>query len=240
MLLSLVIPFYNEEESAKRVVGDLSSALDGAALDYELILVNNGSVDATPQILNALAKEKPHRLKVVNVPVNQGYGWGIINGLKTASGEFIGHMCGDGQIKPQDVIRVVDMLQSGDYDLVKVKRTVRRDRIIRRVLSKSYNLLFMVVFNVGTLDVDVSPKILKKESLARISPESKDWFIDPEIMIKAKYLGLRMAEVPVEFLDRERGKSHVALATIGEFARNMLDYKFGGALREWKTGVSRS
>lgn len=234
MLLSLVIPFYNEEESARPVVSELVNAFEKAAVDCELVLVNNGSVDATPRILQELAKEKPSRLKVVHVPVNQGYGWGIINGLKLASGDYVGHMCGDGQIRPQDVLRVFDCLRNGNYDLVKVKRTVRKDRIIRRVLSKAYNLLFFTAFNVKTLDVNSSPKILKKEALAVISPQAKDWFIDAEIMIKAKYLDLRISEVPVEFLEREKGKSHVSFATIGEFARNMLDYRFGRGLSSWK------
>lgn len=239
--LSLVIPFYNEEKNVKRVVSGLVNDFEKGSIDYELILVNNGSVDKSPQMLENLAKEKPDKIRVVHVPVNQGYGWGIINGLKNTSGEYVGFMCGDGQIKPQDVIKVFNSIRKGNYDLVKVKRVDRKDGIIRKVLSPVYNFLFLVVFNVGTMDVNGSPKIFKRELLATISPSSKDWFIDAEIMIKAKYLNLKVGEVPVEFLRREKGRSHVELTTILEFARNMFNYRLGrGGIKEWKQKALKS
>ena len=232
--LSLVIPFYNEEKNVRSVVNGLIAELGKADVDYQLVLVNNGSVDDTPQILEDLARDKPDRITVAHVPVNQGYGWGIINGLKLASGEFVGHMCGDGQIKPQDVLKVFDSIKKGNYGLAKVKRVSRRDGIIRRMLSVSYNLLFQFAFSVKTLDVNGSPKILKREYMDRISPVSKDWFIDAEIMIKAKYLNLTVAEVPVDFLCRERGRSHVDVTTIWEFTKNIFSYKLGRRIKTWK------
>jgi glycosyltransferase involved in cell wall biosynthesis len=240
MKLSLAIPFYNEEKNVKRVVSELVNEFEKASIDYELILVNNGSIDDTPHLLENLAKENPKRIKLVHVPVNQGYGWGSIGGFKEASGECVGYMCGDGQIKPQDVLMVFDCINTEDYDLVKVKRAVRKDGIIRKVLSRAYNFLFLVFFNVKTLDVNASPKIFKRELLAKISPASKDWFIDAEIMIKAKYLKLKVREVPVEFLHREKGRSHVGFTTILEFARNMFDYKLGRGIREWKQKTIKS
>ncbi len=236
----MVIPFYNEERNARGVVDGLVSSFDEASIDYELILVDNGSTDGSPQILEDLAEEQPDRIKVVHVPVNQGYGWGIISGLKMARGEFAGYMCGDGQIRPQDVARVFDRIRNEGYDLVKAKRVARHDGIIRKVLSAGYNLLFLFTFNVKTLDVNGSPKVVRRTLLERIAPESKDWFVDAEIMIKAKCLKLRMAEVPVEFLRREAGRSHVALAAIWEFTRNMSSYRFGRGMKEWKQRTLRS
>ena len=130
-----MIPFYNEEKNISRVVRGLVNSFEKASTDFELILVDNGSIDGSPQILESLAKEKPDKIKGVHVPVNQGYGWGIINGLKNASGEYVGFMCGDGQIKPDDVLRVFDCIKNESYDLVKVKRVAWKDGIIRKVLS---------------------------------------------------------------------------------------------------------
>lgn len=240
MPLSLVIPFYNEEKNIQRVVNGLINSFGESSIDYELILVNNGSADETPQILEDLAKEKPDKIKVVHIPVNQGYGWGIINGLKNASGEYVGFMCGDDQIKPEDVLRVFSSVKNENYDLAKVKRVARKDGIIRKVLSTAYNFLFLVMFNARTLDVNGSPKIFKRELLALISPSSKDWFIDAEIMIKAKYLNLKAGEVPVEFLRREKGVSHVEFTTMLEFAKNMFNYRLGRGIKEWKRKVPRS
>ncbi len=240
MSLSLVVPFYNEEKNVRGVVSGLASSFDDASTDYELILVNNGSADKSPQILEDLARERPNRIKVVHVPVNHGYGWGIISGLRLASGKFVGYMCGDGQVKPADVAKVFDSIKNGDCDLAKVKRITRRDGLVRKILSTGYNLLFLLAFNVKTLDVNGSPKVLRRELLETISPTSKDWFIDAEIMIKAKCLNLRIAEIPVEFLRREEGRSHVAFSTILEFVQNMLNYKLGRGMREWKQKVPKS
>lgn len=236
--LSLVVPFYNEEENITNVVNGLRTTCEKALVNYELVLVNNGSTDNSASILEDLAKKEPNKIKVFKIPVNQGYGWGIINGLKNASGEYVGFMSGDGQTKPEDLLRVFRGI-SEDCKIVKAKRTVRNDGIARKVLSKACNLLFLALFNVKTSDVNGSPKILKNELLRKIAPTSKDWFIDAEIVIKAKYLNLKIKELPVEFLRREKGKSHVSFSTIFEFARNILNYRFGGGLREWKQAVQR-
>ncbi|MBM2824867.1 MAG: glycosyl transferase, family 2 [Dehalococcoidales bacterium] len=240
MGLSIVIPFYNEENNIRRVVDGLVDSFEQASIDYELVLVNNGSIDKSPQILEELSKQSPHRIKVVHVGVNQGYGWGIISGLKQVSGEFVGYMAGDGQIAPSAVVNVFDRISKEGYDLVKVRRVVRNDGTIRKILSVSYNLLVKVIFNVDTMDVNGTPKIFKRELLEVFSPVSKDWFIDTEIMVKAKYLGLKVGEVPVEFLPRKEGKSHVRSTTIWEFARNVLNYEFGRGVREWKRKTSKS
>ena len=240
MSLSLVIPFYNEEENIGRVVGGLVNSFGNSSIDYELILVNNGSVDETPQILEDLAKEQPNKIKVVHVPVNQGYGWGIINGLKNTSGEYVGFMCGDGQIKPEAVIMVYHQIEQENCDLAKVRRVSREDGLWRKIISLVYNRIFWVMFRVASPDINITPKIFHKDWLERFQLTAKDWFIDAEIMIKAKYLNLKVDEVPVEFLRREKGRSHVVLTTIWEFARNMLNYKLGRGVKEWKQKTLRS
>jgi len=228
MTLSLVIPFYNEGENIERVVSDLIDNFEKGSIDYELVLVNNGSDDNSPQILENLAKENPDRIKIAQVSVNQGYGWGIINGLKIASGEYVGFMCGDGQIKPEDVILVYHQIEQENYDLVKVKRVSREGGLWRKIISLVYNRLFWVMFRVASLDINGTPKIFHKDCLERFQLTAKDWFIDAEIMIKAKYLNLKVGEVLVEFLRREQGKSHVGFITILEFAKNMFNYRLGG------------
>jgi dolichol-phosphate mannosyltransferase len=234
MNLSIVIPFYNEEANVHKVVGGLVELFEKSAIDYELILVNNGSKDKTPQILEELAGEKPQRIKTVQVPINQGYGWGVINGLKVTAGDYTCIMSGDGQTRPEDALKIYECLLSEKCDLVKAKRAVRRDRAIRKILSFSFNSLFALAFNVRTMDINGSPKIFKKEYLPIFNLVSKDWFLDAEIMIKAKYLNLYSKEVSVEFLHREKGKSNVRWSTIFEFLGNMYEYRMGKGIREWK------
>ena len=81
--LSIAIPFYNEEDNIKSVVKSLENELNKSRIDYELILINNGSSDSTPKIIEKLRKNNP-RIKQVNIAKNQGYGFGIISGLNAA------------------------------------------------------------------------------------------------------------------------------------------------------------
>jgi glycosyltransferase involved in cell wall biosynthesis len=179
-------------------------------------------------------------VKMVHVRVNEGYGWGIINGLLQASGDFAGHMCGDGQIRPDDMMRVIQRLEQHPDSIAKVRRITRHDGAMRKFLSSGYNTLFRIMFGVRCMDINGSPKFLRRTIIEKMELISKDWFIDAEVMIKAGILGLEIEELPVEFLRRERGRSHVAFTTIFEFLNNMAAYRFGKRTREWKRRTLRS
>ena len=108
--LSLVIPFYNEEENIEKVVNQMINKLKEEKIDYELVIVDNGSWDNTTKMSKELEK-KYEPIKVVRVEKNEGYGWGIISGLKICRGEYIGWMGGDDQNSPDDVSRVFKRLK---------------------------------------------------------------------------------------------------------------------------------
>jgi len=237
MTLSLAIPFYNEEKNINKVVSGLINSFEKASIDYKLILVNNGSYDNSPRILENLANEKPDRITVVHVEVNQGYGWGIISGLRLADSDYVGYMCGDGQTKPDDVVGVYRLIEQDKCNLAKAKRISRGDGLWRRTISFVFNRLFWIMFRVPSQDINGTPKIFKRDWLENLYPTSKDWFIDAEVMIKARYLAMKIGEVPTEFLPREKGKSHVALATSLEFIKNMLSYRFLGGIKQWKQRI---
>src|SRR3989344_8059999 len=103
--LSIVVPFYNEEETVELLTNTLINEFNKNNIDYELILVNNGSDDKTSEIVNKLS-EKYKNVKAVHVKVNQGYGWGILNGLKIANGGYVGYMDGDFEIQPSGLLNV--------------------------------------------------------------------------------------------------------------------------------------
>lgn len=102
MKLSIVVPCYNEAENIPKLLAAYAEVI--TRNDLEIILVNNGSTDETAQVLMQLLPRYESFLKVVTVPVNQGYGFGILEGLRAATGEFIGWTHGDLQTPPRDVI----------------------------------------------------------------------------------------------------------------------------------------
>ncbi len=230
--LSLVLMFYDEEENVVRVVGDLVSTLEGAGFDFNLILVDNGSRDRTSRLIGDLTGSDP-RLKKVTVKENLGLGWGVISGLSAAEGVWVGYMAGDGQVDPADVVKLLN-LREERYDLIKVRRKQRQDGFVRAWISNVYVMLLCLAFGLPFYDINATPRIFRKKLLDRLQLKSRDWFLDAELMIKSRFLGLSVAEVPITFLKREGGSSSVTPRTIFEFLKNIARYRFGKELREWK------
>ncbi|MFH2069958.1 MAG: glycosyltransferase family 2 protein [Elusimicrobiota bacterium] len=225
--LSIVIPFYNEEENVEKVCGDLSNEFTKHSIHYEIVAVNNGSYDRTPELLKKLAGKYP-QIKVVTVEINQGYGWGVIQGLKSATGKYVGYMAGDGQIKPEDVVRVFKKIKEEGLDFAQGKRITREDGFLRKINSKIFNILFQFFFPNPSIDIGSNPKIFTRSLYEKISPVSKDWFIDSEFIIKSSSLGAKMSEVPLSFQKREKGNSHIKLSASFQMLKNILRWKFYG------------
>lgn len=228
--LSLVIPFYNEEEGCELVIQRLVEKLEYYQIDYELIPVNNGSTDQTEKIIDRCAQQHP-RIKVVTVACNQGYGWGILSGLSQSTGRFVGYVDGDLQVPPDAVIRVFNCAREQDADIGKGTRVTRSDGLKRRIISTTYNIMFKVLFHCPVQDVNAKPKVMKRHCLSQLDLQSKDWFIDAELIIKAHAYGMRIAEVPIDFLPRKQGASKIRMGAIFEFIRNLLVYRLTSGKR---------
>ena len=223
---SIVIPLYNEEGNVPALVEGLSRVSATLEAAHEWVLVDNGSADATGRLLKEAAAADD-RIRTVRVEVNEGYGWGIINGLKHARGEVLGYVDGDLQVPAEDVGKMLGSFEESGADVVIARRMNRGDGPIRRVQSLVFNLLFRVLFGVRVSDVNAKPKFVTRALYERMGLESKDWFIDAEVLIKAGRLKAAPVEYPVHFLKREHGSSHVKAGTVFEFLGNMLNYRLG-------------
>ncbi|MDI6721161.1 MAG: glycosyltransferase family 2 protein [Candidatus Aenigmarchaeota archaeon] len=224
--LSIVVPFYNEEENAEAVIKDLQHVLEKNKIDYEIIAVNNGSFDKTPMILDSL---KSRRIRVVVVEKNIGFGYGIIKGLEKSRGIYVGYMWGDNQIPSSALVNVFRKLVDEDLDICKIKRTARNYSFFRKLESVAYNRLFLrMFFGKISYDINGSPKIMKRSIYERLHLKSYDWFIDTELMVKVRYLGARLGEVGVVYSKRNKGKSKVKFYVMIEFIKNLLKLRRQG------------
>ena len=225
--LSIVIPFYNEEENVERVIEGLCSEFTKNDINYEIIAVNNGSYDRTPELLKKLADKFPP-VKIVRVELNQGYGWGVIQGLKSASGKFVGYMAGDGQIRPENVVMVFEKMKAGGFEFAQGKRISRADGLLRKINSMVFNTLFQILFASPVTDIGSNPKIFTRSLYEKIYPVSKDWFIDSEVIIKSSGLDAKMTEIPLVFHKREKGSSHIKLSASFQMLKNLVTWKIRG------------
>ncbi len=237
--VSFVMPCYNEEEVLRFTVRQLLDAFESAGYELELVAVDNGSEDRTGEIIRELQRESPavvhHRIEV-----NEGYGNGILQGIELCTAPWIGMIPADGQVDARDVVRLYEAVVAADRPVVgKVRRRFRMDGLVRRLVSITYNLFVRVLWpRLGSLDVNGSPKILPREVLSAMELQSRGWFLDPEILIKAHTLGIRILEFNVFARMRGAGLSHVRPATAWEFFRKLLSYRFSRELSDWKKGVS--
>jgi glycosyltransferase involved in cell wall biosynthesis len=238
--LSLVMPCYNEEESVPVTIPRLIAAFTAAGHRIELVAVNNGSKDGTAEALRVLAAAHPE-VRIETVAVNAGYGNGLLSGIPRCTAPWVGFIPADGQIDAADVVHLYESAAASRGDVVaKARRRFRMDGLWRKVVSISYNLLMRVLWpTLDTLDVNGTPKILPRQALLAMKLESRGWFLDPEIMIKAHYMELRVLEFNVFARMRGSGTSHVRKETCVEFLRNLIVYRFTGKLSGWRRELGK-
>ena len=107
------------------------------------------------------------------------------------------------------------------------------------MISIGYNATIQMIFpGMPSLDVNGNPKIMPAEILRLMRLASRDWFVEAEVMLKARHLRLNVIEFDVLGKPRDGGRSHVRFATIGEFMWNLVAYRFGGPWREWKRSLA--
>jgi glycosyltransferase involved in cell wall biosynthesis len=232
--LSLIVPCYNEEAVVGYTIPQLARAFDAAGHRLELIACDNGSSDRTAEIIKELATTLPvvyHR-----VEVNEGYGNGVLKSIPVCSAPWIGIIPADGQVDAEDVARLFEVVKHcNDRVLGKVRRRFRMDGLKRKVVSTAYNgFVWMLWPRLGSIDINGSPKILHRDAIGEMELQSKQWFLDPEIMVKAHYLGIRVIEMNVFARMRSNGLSHVHASTCVEFFSNLLRFKFGNGLADWR------
>ena len=122
---------------------------------------------------------------------------------------------------------IFDYFYTENLDFVKTYRYVREDGVFRKYQSKSYNLVFKLLFPYyHTKDVNSKPKIFKKSVLNKINLKSNGWFIDTEIFIKVNFYNFKFTEIPTEFKKLQTRKSLVSISSIFELFFLLLIYRF--------------
>lgn len=208
--LSVVIPMLNEEENVEPVTKEISETLEAASIPYEIICVSNGSTDRTEEVITKCSRENPH-IRGIFLR-ERGYGLAVTTGFKAATMDLLTIVGGDGQVDPTDLIKAYEVMERTDVDIVKPRRTHRGDGWHRVVFAAGQTILLKLLFGLPGWDIDGPPKIIKHAFADTLALESRQFFIDPEIMIKTKRAGGSMAEVDVGWRERKRGTPYVARA----------------------------
>lgn len=219
---SLVLPVQNQADITPAVTAKIVAVLKKNKIDYELVMVENGSTDNTLTVLKKLAS-KNERILVTASP--SGYGRAVIHGLKSAHGQYLSYMPSDGQCDPLVLPQVFKTITQPDVDLVKVFRT-SRESMLRKLVSRSFNLLANLIFDLKVKDINASPTAFAAKNLSKLNLESPDSFLDTELLIKAKKYNWHIARLPMKNFNRTSGRSTVKPQIVFEFLGNMWHWKF--------------
>ena len=216
---------YRAGTSILRVVEPLYQDLRDADVPFELILVanyNEGADDTTPRVVKDFAVTHEHVRHIADV--KQGaMGWDMRSGFATARGDYLIVIDGDAQNPVEDLVKMYHEMKSTGAQVMKGRRIARFDGPYRRLVSWTYNTMFKVLFGThGLWDINGKPKGLTRGAYEQLELRSDDWFIDAEIMITARRLGLSIAEMPVVFRRNDDRASFVRVSAIWEFLANMV------------------
>lgn len=210
--LTIVLPAYNEEESLPEALEQCVELIGQMPeLDVEVVVVDDGSSDGTAAMLKESSITRPW-LRVIHHPVNKGYGAAIKTGFAAANGRFVFYTDADNQFDIVELREILPLIEGAD--LVAGFRVYRFDPLTRLVVSWVYNRLVRVLFRVPVRDVDCSFKLMRRERLDRLVLISDDFFIDTEIVARARKWNWRIKEVGVRHYPRRKGKTTVRAGDI--------------------------
>lgn len=210
--LSIILPCYNEAANLPELVRRFRPFAD--RYPFELILVNNGSTDETARLLEQLLADPAHRFARTHlVPVNQGYGYGIMAGLRAATGDILAYSHADLQCAPEDLFAAYDKLvASPDPSRLLVKGRRLRRRPGEVVITCGLQVLATLILMTPLSDINGQPKVFSRALLRELLNPPNDFTFDLYLLYRARRAGWRLETVPVDFGTRRHGVSHWAFS----------------------------
>jgi dolichol-phosphate mannosyltransferase len=212
------MPAYNEEEVLPISLAEAVEALEEIAEDWELIIVDDGSRDRTPQILAEWSAKEP-RIRVLTQNPNKGYSKALIRGFYDAKKDAVFYTDADAQFDLREIARLHPHLK--DYDMVCGYRVGRKDPPIRFVTSFTFNTLQSLILGTNARDVNCAFKLFRKSYFEKVKLDSDGFLIDAEIYIRAKKAGLRWTQLGVTHRPRTMGSTTVRLKTVTDTLKQL-------------------
>lgn len=201
--ISAFFPAHNEERNIEPLTARLKEVLPGVCERYEIIVVDDGSTDATGRIADAMAAADP-AVRVIHHERNRGYGAAVKSGVAACRLDYVFLTDGDNQFDVGEITRLLPYVP--DYDIVAGYRLNRAEGAVRRLNAWAWNRLVGILFGLELHDVDCAFKLFKREIFGTIEAEAQGAMISTEILAKAKRQGRRIVEVGVHHYPRLHGR----------------------------------
>ncbi|MEA3306098.1 MAG: glycosyltransferase family 2 protein [Candidatus Omnitrophota bacterium] len=203
IMYSIVVPFFNEEQSIMPLCEAIAKTMASLGRPYELIFINDGSTDGTGQNLKRIA-EGSENVALVNSKVRSGQTSALRSGFERARGDIIISMDGDMQNDPNDIPGLISEIEKG-YDLVCGWRYMRKDPLSKKIASKFANMVQRSIFKSCIHDISCTLRAYTKDTIKELPlrREGAHRFIPYLLMMKGK----KASEVKVNHRPRPYGKT---------------------------------
>ncbi|XP_047506377.1 dolichol-phosphate mannosyltransferase subunit 1 [Pieris napi] len=227
---SILLPTYNERENLPIIIWLIIKYLDGSGIDFEVIIIDDGSPDGTLEVAKQLQNLYGSN-KIVLRPREKklGLGTAYIHGIKHATGNFIIIMDADLSHHPKFIPEFIELQKENDYDIVTGTRYINGGGVYgwdfkRKLISRGANFLTQMLLRPGVSDLTGSFRLYKKDVLLKLveSCVSKGYVFQMEMIIRARQLNYTIGEVPITFVDRVYGESKLGGTEIIQFAKALL------------------
>jgi dolichol-phosphate mannosyltransferase len=205
------MPAYNEEAGIQAAVAEAREALAGLDLECEILVVDDGSDDRTAPLVRELSSLWPE-VRVIRHDRNRGYGAALRTGFLHSQFSLVAFTDADGQFYLEDLERLLPLADGSP--IVAGRRLNRQDSWRRRFFSWGYNQLVRLLLSTGVRDCDCALKVFHRHILMELLPKSDGFFVNAEMLCRARRLDISIAEVGVRHRPRRRGTSKVSLFDI--------------------------
>jgi glycosyltransferase involved in cell wall biosynthesis len=219
--LSVVLPAFNEQYNLRSTVEAARKILPMVAVQWEIIVVNDGSGDATGQICDTLASQIPE-VRAVHHPDNKGYGAALKSGIVEARHDWIFFSDSDGQFDFAEISRLLE--HAATSDIVAGYRKRRNDPPYRALNAAGWKMLVRMTLGVKVRDIDCAFKLFRRSVFEKVQIQSVGAMVNTEIFCQAFKFGMHVREVEVTHYPRIHGaptgaKLHVILKAMRELIR---------------------
>ena len=204
--LSVFFPAYNDSGTIASMVIRAVKAASELTPDYEVIVIDDGSADATAEIADELVRTYPDHVRAIHHPRNRDYGAALQTGFRSATKELVFYTDGDAQYDPAE-LAVLWARMAADVDVVNGYKISRADPLHRIIIGRIYHHVVRALFGLKLQDVDCDFRLLRRSIFDRISLDKTSGIICVEMMKKIQDARFRIVEVPVHHFHRAFGRS---------------------------------
>ncbi|KAI3399683.1 hypothetical protein diail_6032 [Diaporthe ilicicola] len=226
---SVILPTFNERQNLPIITWLLQKTFSENNLDWELIIVDDGSPDGTQDIANQLVKAYSPHVQLKPRTGKLGLGTAYVHGLQFAKGNFIIIMDADFSHHPKFIPQMIALQKAHDYDIVTGTRYAKGGGVYgwdlkRKLTSKGANIFADTVLRPGVSDLTGSFRLYKRAVLEKLfeTTDVRGFSMQMALAVTAKAMGMTIGEVPITFVDRVYGDSKLGASEIVEYGKGVF------------------